>query len=95
MWNLNLCIFSILDDHELYGEQQYFSLEDLSKLTVFLNSFIYSCIWEENMAVSKVPVTQGCLSCLMLLLQRNRRKSFLKEEDLFIKYVVKIPLITT
>lgn len=77
--------FSVLDDQELYEEQKYFSLEELQKLILFLNNFVYSCIWEETdkerEGRERKGVIQSCLSCLVLLLQRNQRKSFLPQED--------------
>jgi ubiquitin-protein ligase E3 B len=79
------CLLSILDDIELYEAQKHIPMEELIKLTTFLNSLLYSCIWEESVLVTDDQVIQSSMMLLTLLLQRNQRRNFILEDILLMK----------
>ena len=74
---------SVLDDNELYEVQEYFTQYQLGRLTIFLNNLIFYCIWEQEILYSSL--VRSTRSCLILLLQRNQRRSFVPQDFLLIK----------
>uniref|UniRef100_A0A1X7SR60 HECT-type E3 ubiquitin transferase n=1 Tax=Amphimedon queenslandica TaxID=400682 RepID=A0A1X7SR60_AMPQE len=74
---------SVLDDNELYEVQEYFTQYQLGRITIFLNNLIFYCIWEQETLYT--PIIESTRPCLILLLQRNQRRSFVPQDFLLIR----------
>lgn len=73
----------ILDDIELYEKQKPFSIDDLVKLSAFLNSLIFKLIWNEperSQIKSKIErddkIKTSALILLWLLYSRDNRRKY-------------------
>ncbi|CAF1207544.1 unnamed protein product, partial [Adineta ricciae] len=94
----NLCSYlaTILDEEEMYKEQKYMELESWSQLCLFLNQFVYRMIRVEFVRTTatspKLKLENSQLyktlhQLLILLHERNSRKSFVPDSHWLIRDV--------
>lgn len=83
------CI-SIQDSKELYEDQLYFSLDELAQIANFLNRFLFNsinslCSSKINSPTELPTVLTSVHGLLMVLYERDCRKSFCKEDMWILK----------
>nr|XP_006818077.1 PREDICTED: ubiquitin-protein ligase E3B-like [Saccoglossus kowalevskii] len=78
-------LITVLDDLELYEQQRPFQVEDLVCMSKFLNAFIYRMIWDHNSKSKHGGLLNSTHNLLMLLYDRDCRRSFTSENHWLIK----------
>ena len=73
-------MFRVLDDQELFEEQQYFSVKDLTEMSLFLNHLEFHATWEQQ---ASIPT--HALTLLTMLYNRDSKHSFCGEGHWLIK----------
>ncbi|XP_047141200.1 ubiquitin-protein ligase E3B isoform X1 [Hydra vulgaris] len=86
----SLQLLPILDDSELYEKQKPFSLDDLVKLSAFLNSMVFKMIWLSSATTSNQEILGGdvkkaALQLLLLIHDRDCRKQFTPNNHWLVK----------
>ncbi|KAH8378895.1 hypothetical protein KR009_001935 [Drosophila setifemur] len=78
MFNL-LLLFRILDEYEMYTEQNPFKLNDYVMLTYFLNNMLYKLINDNVLGAKNIvqnPVFQSLHTLMLCLYRRDCRRPF-------------------
>jgi hypothetical protein len=92
---VNCFVYRVLDEEEMYKDQKYLELESWSEFSLFLNQFIYRLIRIEfeRSPSPKIKLENNQLyktlhQLLILLHQRNSRKSFTPDSHWLIRYKI-------
>ncbi|XP_070571587.1 ubiquitin-protein ligase E3B-like [Ptychodera flava] len=81
-------LITVLDDLELYEQQKPFRVADLVAMSKILNTFVFRMIWDHGIFDSKSKYSNlfnSCHNLLMLLYDRDCRRSFTPENHWLMK----------
>jgi len=73
----------LLDDEELFEQQQHFSIADLVEMSTLMNRLVFRMVWEKPTCSSYL--LDPCHSLLMLLYDRDSRRPFCEPDHWLIK----------
>lgn len=77
----------VLDDDELFVQEQHFTVVDLIEMSAFLNMLVFKMIWELQFPAQVQDLLVPCHSLLTLLYSRDSRRQFCDIDHWLIRYV--------
>ena len=77
----------ILDDEELFVQQKHFTVVDLVEMSTILNTLVFRMVWECPSSPAVTLLLPPCHSLLMLLYNRDSRRTFCERELWLVRFV--------
>lgn len=80
-------LIPIVDDNEMYDQQKPFHLDELVKISAFLNNLVFKMLWNEMENEATEQLLNSSHTLLMILYDRDCRRSFSSPQHWLVRSV--------
>ncbi|KAL9980647.1 hypothetical protein ACROYT_G009257 [Oculina patagonica] len=80
-------LMPIVDDSEMYEEQKPFRLDELVRISAFLNNLVFKMLWNEMNDETKEQMLNSAHTLLMILYDRDCRRTFTTQDHWLVRSV--------
>ncbi|PFX16681.1 Ubiquitin-protein ligase E3B [Stylophora pistillata] len=74
-------LLPIVDDSEMYEIQKPFRLDELNRISAFLNNLVFKMLWNEMVEESRMQMLNSAHTLLMILYDRDCRRPFTSQDQ--------------
>ncbi|XP_020631796.1 ubiquitin-protein ligase E3B-like isoform X1 [Orbicella faveolata] len=80
-------LMPIVDDSEMYEQQKPFRLDELVRISAFLNNLVFKMLWNEMVDETREQMLNSAYTLLMILYDRDCRRTFTTQDHWLVRSV--------
>lgn len=80
-------LLPIVDDSEMYEIQKPFRLDELNRISAFLNNLVFKMLWNEMVEESREQMLNSAHTLLMILYDRDCRRPFTSQDQWLVRSI--------